>query len=209
RAFGLPNHQVVFSWHDLRFTPDQWKQLLWICETPLCQAEQLYKFELHRYAKAVRPELKVMLNGQGSDEFNGGYSTSWRAPGGESAGSWEAFARTLRELERATITDADFSIFDRSPDESLLTREFLAAQRKDLKLEAHPWHLYLARNLHWLQQYNLWHEDRTAAGHQLAARVHIMDPRIVEFAMSVPPRHYPALFFDKRILRRGMSDLPE
>ncbi len=45
RELGLPNHQVRFEWHDLPFAPDDWKRLLWLLETPLCQAEQLYKYQ--------------------------------------------------------------------------------------------------------------------------------------------------------------------
>ena len=77
KYLGMPNHQLLYSWHDNPFTPEHWKALLWLCETPLCNAEHLYKYHLHRYAKNLRPALKVILLGQGSDEFNGGYSVDY------------------------------------------------------------------------------------------------------------------------------------
>lgn len=49
RSLGLPNHQVVFRWEQLPVAPDDWKALLWLCETPQCGAEQLYN---RTYAKA-------------------------------------------------------------------------------------------------------------------------------------------------------------
>ena len=72
-ALGLPNHQVHFDEATIDISPDDWRRILWHCEMPHVTAEQLFKFYLHAFARERHPGLKVMLLGQGSDEFNGGY----------------------------------------------------------------------------------------------------------------------------------------
>ena len=67
----LPNHQVHFDEEDITVTPDDWRRILWHCEMPGLTAEQLFKFGLHAYARQRYPSLKVMLLGQGSDEYDG------------------------------------------------------------------------------------------------------------------------------------------
>src|SRR5262249_43351884 len=53
-ALGLPEHQVLFG-IDQPITPDEWRRLLWLSETPFCAFQHYYKFHLHRYAHEVRP----------------------------------------------------------------------------------------------------------------------------------------------------------
>lgn len=56
-----------------------------------------------------------------------------------------------------------------------------------------------------LQMYNLWHEDRTAAGNGIESRVPFLDHELVEFCAKIPTKHYQNLFWDKRILREAMK----
>ena len=53
---------------------------IWLMDYPLFTLEFLFKHELHRFAKTVVPDLKVMLIGQGADEFAGGYSNGANKP---------------------------------------------------------------------------------------------------------------------------------
>ena len=91
---GRPNHQIVFD-GDRVPSSDEWRRLVWLLETPLCGPEQFYKYELHRFARATRPNLKVMLLGQAADEFNGGYT--WDLSGG---GGWDQAMDALATLAR-------------------------------------------------------------------------------------------------------------
>ncbi len=56
-----------------------------------------------------------------------------------------------------------------------------------------------------MQLYNLWHEDRTAAGNSIENRVPFLDHRLVEYIMKIPPQKYESLFWNKTILRQAMK----
>jgi asparagine synthase (glutamine-hydrolysing) len=197
-ALGRPNHQVVF---DAERVPgvDEWKRLLWLLETPLCGPEQFYKYELHRFARATRPDLKVMLLGQASDEFNGGYSV-WIADGGD----WHDFAASLRAQARAT------ALLERPRLAAWWQREFPLLRDDVLRAgwEAaidDPYAAYVAWKNRDIQQYNCWHEDRTAAGNGIEARVPFLDHRVVELTAAIPISERKRLLWDKQILREALD----
>lgn len=206
RHLDLPNHQVLFQWHDGKFSPADWKRLLWLVETPLCEAEHLYKFHLHRYARAHRPGLKVMLTGQGSDEFNGGYGRVWQPGVPAEAQSWSGFMAALRAYERWSLERPELRTLEERAGKPVVRSELLAALA-GRALARHPWHFHATEAIGALQQYNLWHEDRTAAGNNVENRVPFLDHRLVEYTMRVPPARREALFWDKRILREAVRGL--
>lgn len=202
RALGLENHQVAFGPHTMP-SPAQWRGLLWQVESPLCGPEQYYKFELHRFARGTVPNLKVMLLGQASDEFNGGYTVGLAA-----GGEWDDFTANLRYLARrralldqprlapwcdfgdVLLTDQALGIRDDKPDAAYAG--FLAWKTRDI------------------EQYNCWHEDRTAAGNGIEARVPFLDQRIIELTARIPIAMRARLLWDKRILRDALRGvLPE
>src|SRR5205085_3841853 len=194
RALGRPNHQVVFEVDDAP-TPEQWKRLLWLLETPLCGPEQLYKAELHRFARATRPNQNVMLHGQAGDEFNGGYSVDFANGGGWSdfVATTQAMARNERLVHRAEL--ATWWHRDRP-----LLRDGAVAPAADETL-IDSYDAYLSWRYRQIQQYNCWHEDRTAAGNGVEARPPFLDHRIVELTAAIPPSLREQLLWDKRILR--------
>lgn len=193
--YGNPHHQVEFA-DDLTPSPDQWKRLLWLTETPLCGPEIYYKYELHRYARAARPELRGMLLGAASDEFNGGYTVQIS---GES--DWNDFQRKITYL-------ADRTDSGRSPASSWRTDYSLPLVKESFLrrgAEVDTYRRYLQSEYRKVQQYNVWHDDRTAAGSSTEARVPFLDHRVVEISASVPVRLRPNLLWDKAILRRAME----
>ncbi|MER5642200.1 asparagine synthase (glutamine-hydrolyzing) [Kitasatospora sp. NPDC002227] len=201
KVLGLPNEQVLF---DVDRTPgaEEWKQLLWQVESPLCSPEVYYKNELHKYSRSRHPQIKGMLLGAASDEFNGGYTDTYaEGPG------WDGFMESLRGFSRRT------ALLDRPrlaqwyglSDVPLLRDEALRATAA-----ADPYQEYLAWKYRSLQQYNVWHEDRTAAGNSIEARVPFLDHRLVELVVSIPAERRARLLLDKRILREAMVGvLPE
>jgi asparagine synthase (glutamine-hydrolysing) len=198
---GHENHQVLF---EAERVPGgaEWKRLLWLLETPECGPEQFYKHELHRYARQVRPELKGMLLGAASDEFHGGYSTEY-APGRH----WVAFTDTLREmLDRGRLWHSQAPhLWQERFGVPVLRYDNLAAPAE--RAGPDPYEAYLAWEYNKIQHYNCWHEDRTAAGSGIEARVPFLDHRLVELVASIPPERRQRLLWDKRIVREAVRDL--
>lgn len=204
KHLGLPNHQVLFRWDKNEFIPEDWKQLLWLCETPFCGPEQLYKFHLHRYARATRPNLKVILTGQGSDEFTGGYSTTLSPPWET---NWDGFSYNLGRMDfgrHQRNFPPSLLVWDEHFGSSPLSKEFLLSKSSEQRMES-AWMAYVATKYRDLQMYNNWHEDRIAAGNSIENRVPFLDHRLVELTMSVPASKRSSLFWDKKIVRSGMA----
>ncbi|MBJ7901747.1 asparagine synthase (glutamine-hydrolyzing) [Streptomyces sp. DSM 110735] len=203
REFGVPNHQVVFP-RDHAPSPEEWVRLLWLTETPLCGPEVYYKHELHRFARQERPELRGMLLGAASDEFNGGYSRDILGDG-----DWESFLGGLAYMDRETRLEGYPGLARWwAGDESLIALSALD-RGSDGRVDD-VYRAYVESEYRKVQQYNVWHEDRTAAGSGVEARVPFLDHRLVELAATVPDRLRSRLLWDKRILRDAMtSRLPE
>jgi asparagine synthase (glutamine-hydrolysing) len=201
-ALGMPNHQLCF---DVGRIPavEEYKRLLWLLETPLCGPEQYYKYELYRFVKHTRPELRGMLLGQASDEFNGGYSVALSGGTG-----WDGFMRVVdglvhaRALQHSPGLAAWWSYHDRP----LVDRAILEAPGEP-GLLADPYTAFVAWKYRDIQQYNCWHEDRTAAGNGVEARVPFLDHRIVELMATVPVARRARLLWDKWVLREAVRDL--
>jgi len=195
---GLPNHQVVF---DADRVPgvDEWKRLLWLLENPMCGPEQYYKHELHRYAKQVRPEVRGMLLGAAADEFAGGYSVGYSSGDG-----WDGFLQTLQSM---SVNEELRLRPDIVPWADVRGRSLLKHRQPNSGDELY--YRYLRWEWRKVQQYNCWHEDRTAAGSGVEARVPFLDHRLVELAASIPSSRRKDLLWDKRILREAVrSHLP-
>ncbi|MEY9878261.1 asparagine synthase (glutamine-hydrolyzing) [Streptacidiphilus sp. MAP12-33] len=194
---GVPNHQVLFS-GDHTPTPEEWVRLLWLSEHPMTGPEVYYKHEMHRFARQERPELRGMLLGAASDEFNGGYSRG--VYGGE---DWGAFLAGLHYMHRATELDRRPGLGRWWSDGgSFISERALAGTPAgDVDL----FRRYFESEYVKTQQYNVWHEDRTAAGSGIEARVPFLDHRLVEIAAVIPPRLRPRLLWDKRILREAVA----
>ncbi|MFE0174470.1 asparagine synthase (glutamine-hydrolyzing) [Streptomyces sp. NPDC059002] len=203
RTWGVHNHQVLFG-PDLTPTPEEWRRLVWLTESPMVGPEVYYKHELHRFARQIRPELRGMLLGAASDEFNGGYSH-------DMGDDWTSFTAGLTGMNRATL-------FDRHPGlrhwwgdgESFLSDDALhALGGADGTRDADVYRSYVLSEYRKVQQYNVWHEDRTAAGSGVEARVPFLDHRLVDLTAAIPERLRPRLLWDKRILRDAVkSRLP-
>ncbi|MFH8337115.1 asparagine synthase (glutamine-hydrolyzing) [Streptomyces sp. AM6-12] len=197
-VLGLANHQVLL---DSSHTPsaEEWKRHLWLLETPLAGPETFYKYEMYRYVGAHAPEIKAMLLGGGADEFNGGYSKTM-AGGGE----WPDFVRNVDALgtarDRALRPDvgAWWDGAGRSMVSARYLRDVAGRPASDPYAELFRW------KYRDVQLYNCWHEDRTAAGNGIEARVPFLDHRLIELVAAVPEPLRANLVWDKQILRRAM-----
>ncbi len=206
KAFGLPNHMVLFDWRTLDVSPSLWRTILWKVETPIAGAEQFYKYLLHTHARERVPGLKVMLLGSGSDEFNGGYSkavfNSVKDP------SWHTFELTLEAYERESLLQQSgaWNAYAnvRIGEHPLISQDFLAQLAHQRRYET-PWYGYRDMYRRLMQMYQLWHEDRTSAANGIEARVPFLDHRLVELTYGVPAALHQDLFWDKTILREALA----
>ncbi|GAA3570828.1 asparagine synthase (glutamine-hydrolyzing) [Streptomyces osmaniensis] len=200
RRLELPHTQVLFP-ADSVPTPDEWRHLVWLTEMPQCGPEQFYKYQLHRHVTERFPHIKAMLLGAASDEFNGGYSE-----GLSFDGTWAGFERALGSLSvgsRLQHAPRLASWWDW--EHPLLADGALEGAVRGPRRD--PYQEYIAWKYRGVQRYNVWHEDRTAAGNGIEARVPFLDHRLVELSVSVPADRRARLLWDKRILRDGVRDL--
>jgi asparagine synthase (glutamine-hydrolysing) len=191
-TIGLPLHEVRVDAEALDATIglglDTVEYLVSIMDYPIVDPEILFKHELHRYVAATRPDTKVLLLGQGADEFAGGYSTL-------TSPTWAGFVgREAAALRRARARDAGV------PDvlAPLVTERAAQGASVDVPDHVVPWQ---AARLGDLAAHGLWHEDRTASASGRECRVPFLDHRIVELLCSVPASLHETLFRDKRIER--------
>jgi asparagine synthase (glutamine-hydrolysing) len=162
---------------------------VWVAEKPWFSLEDVFKHELHRVAKSVVPGLKVILLGQGADEFAGGYSN--QAGLGVANRGWDDYlSRTVGSLRSHGL------------------RRFL---RRDFEssLLHEPWGEYGRQVIfhaeRTLGQSNLRTEDRVSSAQGIEARVPFLDHRLVEYLASTPPALREPLFWDKRIVRDALA----
>ncbi|MFD7729261.1 asparagine synthase (glutamine-hydrolyzing) [Kitasatospora phosalacinea] len=198
---GIPNHQILLDAARVP-DPDEWRELLWLQESPRCGPEQFYKRELYRVAKDLRPELRGMLLGQASDEFNGGYA-------GQFGTSWPRALAAFEEMAGRTAVHRHPEV---QPWLDHGTEPLLGAAAFGPADEHFPdaYHQYVRWKYRDVQQYNCWHEDRNAAGSGIEARVPFLDHRLVEHVLRVPPVLRERLLWDKSVLREAMRGvLPE
>ncbi|MDY6838234.1 MAG: asparagine synthase (glutamine-hydrolyzing) [Thermodesulfobacteriota bacterium] len=194
--FGLLFHPVFFDDErmvsQINYDLAAFEYFVWAMEMPQYQFEWILKHELHRYAKTLLPDLKVILLGQGGDEFAGGYSAmrpaSWR--------TWYQFCSVLKDkrlyfrVESSHLPTEWYRLF---------ADGFLSAPDED-------WSVFGFEQMcssQSLQIYNLWHEDRTSSAQGVEARVPFLDHRLIELLCSVPEPLHQELFWNKKIIRRA------
>jgi len=196
----VPFYPVLFETHQLiqqlNFTLSQFEYFVWMMDAPRFSLEWFFKHELHRYAKTIDPNLKVMLLGQGADEFAGGYSKLVR----QGSVDWQTYLDDLWTTELSS-----FFASRRLPE---AWQTWLPSP--DSTNSVDKFHGEMLHRVMELQFHNLWHEDRTAASQGIESRVPFLDHRLVELLASIPPCYHAELFWDKAIIRRvAQSWLPE
>lgn len=192
----LPLYPVLFEAQELcqqlNFSLAQFEYFIWMLDAPKFNLEWFFKHELHRYAKTTHPELKVILLGQGADEFAGGYSNSSH----RSFPDWQTYLANLVE-ETLIPFFGERTI----PEHWHSWISAIVQDSTHVDLDQ-SFRLEMLRRTMILQSHNLWHEDRTAASQGVESRVPFLDHRLVELLASIPPHHQVELFWDKMILRQ-------
>lgn len=199
RRLGFHHHPVQYDTsailQQLNFGLADFEFMIWAVERPSFNVEWFMKLELHRYARSAVPGLKVILLGQGADEFAGGYSNSM---GNESA-DWSHYLQKLAKNHRA------FRRIDRRIPSYMypaLDEQFPPVPDDGLS-DNFQREMMFRTGL--LTSYNLWHEDRTSSCQGIEARVPFLDHRLVELLASVPVHLHADLFYNKRIIREQLA----
>lgn len=195
---NLPHYPIEFDLMDIasQFSLEKLEEMVFLIESPRFDPEWLFKSELHRAAKNLVPGLKVILLGQGADEFAGGYSTYL----GSKAANWEEYLAT--EVHR------DITEYNRLKGEIPMQFEAFLEQYGEAFNEGPKtrgaYHTMMSLLQNQLQFFNLWHEDRSSSFHSIEARVPFLDHRLVELLASVPESLHADLFWDKSIVRTAL-----
>jgi asparagine synthase (glutamine-hydrolysing) len=201
RDLGLRLHALQADGEALRRTVrldlQALEHLVWTLDFPMFSVELLLKYELHRHLRQVRPDIKVVLLGQGADEFAGGYaalsSSTWEGYTDHEAAQ---FQRTLVRKEH--LPEPLLQLLDPALSDA---RRALPPCLPSPEAMPPPCEAWQAIRFGDLCAYNLWHEDRLAAAHGTEVRVPFLDHRLVEWLCAMPRRWRPALFFNKAIER--------
>jgi asparagine synthase (glutamine-hydrolysing) len=193
---GLPWYPVLFDQRtlldDMQFDLRRMEQSVQMMDSPRFDLEWIFKEELHRFARRQHPGLKVILIGQGMDEFSGGYSRrlDYMHP------DWNAYinndVRLWLRYWRAVNTQVPDRLRRHVRDEAI---------GADLP----PYHRLMRLFVQQLQHFQLWHEDRTSSSQSLEARVPFLDHRLIELLASVPGDLHEELFWNKRIVRDALN----
>ncbi len=193
---GLPWHPILFNYKSLLGTMDfslkTLEQSVWAMDSPLFDIEWMLKAELNRKIRTQQPHLKILLLGQGADEFAGGYSKRIDRP-------YENWAQYLSDEVVPSI-----GTHFRSPDPHRGHHSVFSGLHPQPAHPA-PFHQWMRLMVRQLQHHNLWHEDRTSAMFGMEARVPFLDHRIVELLASVPAHLHAELFWNKQIVRDCMK----
>lgn len=199
----IPIHQVLFNYDQLTsqisFSLETFEYFIWLMDAPRFDPEWIFKHELHRYAKTVEPGLKVILIGQGADEFAGGYSNPYDAP----QPNWASYIDKLKRKQEIEMLKSKGVPAPLVP----LISGSSGIHRPD---SLSTFHREMLGRILSLQFHNLWHEDRTGAAQGIETRVPFLDHRLVELLASVPETLHSKLFWDKHIIRQAAKQwLPE
>jgi asparagine synthase (glutamine-hydrolysing) len=180
-------------------TRSAYLDILRFCESPDVRAEHLLKNELAQMADQMK--VRVLLSGQGSDEFNGGYSGIV-----DTDGQTSKLATYLQQTIEADFYPQLLIANGIRPD----LAKFINWTHVDFLDEtvfSDLWEQELHRRLHILRRYNLWLEDRIAARFGIENRVPFLGNKVLDLTWSIPRVLQKPLLSNKEILRRIATEL--
>lgn len=191
-TLGLSFHPIVFNLKKMlsTFKLEKLEKMVFMMESPRFDLEWYYKSELHKAAKALVPEMKVIILGQGADEFAGGYSKYL----GTKFNSW----REYLNLGVSTSNQESNRQEKKTPQRFSKIVQPLLSENKKLS----GYKEKMLRFSYQLQHFNLWHEDRTSSFYGVESRVPFLDHRIVELLAALPTDTHEELFWNKSIVRQ-------
>ncbi len=219
RRFGYRQVEVPVALPDY-YTPDWLEAFAWSQDQPLPSGSHFNEHALFRAAHAEG--VTVMLDGQGADEYFGGYGEFWFAAQREAIGAgrfgeaWRNFrGRSLSTGDALPLTLRKYIAASRTPDRLIsplmagLWRGAGADGYVPLATPARYKPLALDELTRTSIPYQLHSQDRNAMHFGIESRVPFLDHRLVEFVMALPPQFLVGKGWQKLILRDAMDELPD
>jgi len=203
------------------FTPDELQRFARLQDQPLPSGSHFNEYALFEAAR--RHDVTVFLDGQGSDEYFGGYGEYWAAAQraalrsgrlgeiwtnlrGRSASTGEPLLLTTRKWiasefgsvsRLALLLDGAFpdDIAGTIASDSDLPRDFEALVLAEIERLSIP--------------YQLHSQDRFAMAFGVESRLPFLDYRLVEYVAGLPAAYRVGGGWQKRILRDAVPELPD
>ena len=215
--FGFRPVEVPVSLIDY-YTPEWLESFAFSQDQPLPGGSH---FNEHALFKAAHEAgVTVMLDGQGADEYFGGYGEFWLAAQ-RSAIKRGNLAEVGRNLRGRSLTNAEpMSLTARKMIAALLRREsdispLMAGLWRGKGAARHAYAppkdfrpLSIDELVRSSIPYQLHSQDRNAMQFGIESRVPFLDHRLVEFVCSLPTDYLVGRGWQKRIFRDAMSELP-
>ena len=205
---------------------ESFDRALYHADVPVAGSSPLSQYFVMQLA--AQNKIKVLLDGQGSDEYLGGYMHSfYRLIGGlfKSVHPLRAFSefRSHGKMQKMTLTKQSDVLLKSmitmfvpeqkaygleyksyfpflGPDQAI---PFHLKQRNESPLKQFLYHLLFTTSLPTLLQF----EDRNSMAFSIESRVPFLDHRLVEFAFSLDDRDLIHDGETKSILRKSMSGI--
>lgn len=218
---GVDAHYIYPSQEDLLRTC---KQIIWHQDEPFASTSLYAQWKVFELAK---PQVKVMLDGQGADEQLAGYSSFYGSYFLELFQSlrWSQLVHELCQAKGSVVgkRPALYLLQELTPPflrdrirkalgKTCTAPSWLAAERLSPQMSAplRPQSVTeqsflqltetnLPKLLHW--------EDRDSMAHSIEARTPFLDYRLVEFVMGLPSSFKLGDGLTKRVMRQAMNGI--
>jgi asparagine synthase (glutamine-hydrolysing) len=214
--FGFQSIEVEPDLNDL-FSPRRFEEIAYFQDQPVPSGSSYNEYMVSKTAR--ESGVTVLLDGQGADEYFGGYhefkSLAQRdhlrrldfaefvrgiplygdAKGNSVAQALKGLARDLSPVRRPVRKSATADLRRLDAGAAAARKDFLAVSLEQLVSTSLPHQLHsLDRNsMHW----------------SVEARAPMTDFRLVELVLSLPTKYKVGGGFQKRILRDAVADLPD
>ena len=203
-------------------------QMLYHQDQPFSSASHYSEFNV--FKAAHENGMKVMLDGQGSDEYLCGYPEFFvafirelvkrgklvealrciRLKGSHGAGSASIVKNILRSVYGYPLLGFAKNIIGK-PAFPWMKTEFYRSSKNDfMEFEGNDIHeLSLQQIMHSSIPYQLHSEDRNSMMFSIESRLPFLDHRLVEFVIGLPSSFKINKGYTKFILRTALTELPE
>ena len=165
-------------------------------EEPFCSLSMYSQFLIYE-SISTKTQVKVLLNGQGSDEVLNGYSYHY----------YPFFVGLLKQLKLQKLTK-EFGLWKqhRVASTSTLLKQLALYFYKNIGCMHPLTNVSLSEIRHYPLREYLKYDDRISMAFGLEARVPFLDYRLVEFALNLQEKYKIDHFTNKRILRLYVKD---